>query len=352
MATIMRLRTLSAAFLGAALASAQTSSPDDLLPGSHFKRFRALAAAHSPDDAEGLYLNATVKQLWGSLDDAEKLAERAIAANPKEARYHYRLAVVSGEKAQKASVIHQIGLARKFKKEADATLAIDPNHVRTLDMMLQFYLHAPGIAGGDKAKAQTVADQLMKIDPVEGFRALVTLAQYDKQNDRIEGLWRKSVETRPASWEAHMDLAGWCANQKKLDEAERHAREAIRIHPDRAAAYGLLAAVLVHQDKWNDLDTTLIQAEKSDPDNLVPYYRAANNCLARKVELPRAEHYFRKYLSQEPEPEGSPSLAATHWRLGLLLEQANRKPEAIAELQSAIKLDPNSPAKTDLKRLK
>ena len=86
----------------------------------------------TPDDPETLYLNAAVKQIWGDLDAAEKLAERAVAANPKEARYHYRLAMISGEKAQKASVIHQLGLARRFKKEAEATLALDPNHVRAL----------------------------------------------------------------------------------------------------------------------------------------------------------------------------------------------------------------------------
>jgi tetratricopeptide (TPR) repeat protein len=343
-------RAILAALLAAALLPAQ-GSPDDLLPGNHFKRFRALAAAHTANDAEGLYLNATVKQLWDALDDAEKLAERAVAANPKDARYHYRLAVIAGEKAQRASVIHQLGLARKFKKEADATLALDPNHIRTLDMTMEFYLHAPGVIGGDKAKAHAVAEQLMKIDPVEGYRAQMTLARFDKQEDRIEGLLRKSVEVSPASFEAHMDVGGWCANHAKFDEAERHAREAIKIHPDRAAAYGLLAAVMVHQDKWPELDPLLAQAEKADPDNLLPYYRAANNCLARKVELPRAERYFRKYLTQEPEPT-TPTHALVHWRLALVLEQQSRKPEAIAELQAALKLDPNSPAKADLKHLK
>ena len=92
------------------------------------------------------------------------------------------------------------------------------------------------------------------------------------------------------------------------------------------------------------------EGEKADTDNLIPYYRAANNCLARKVELPRAERYFRKYLSQEPEAE-APNHAAAHWRLGLVLEQEGRKPDAIAELQAAAKMDTNSPAKVDLKRL-
>jgi tetratricopeptide (TPR) repeat protein len=217
--------------------------------------------------------------------------------------------------------------------------------------MIGFHLQAPSVIGGDKAKARAFAERLMKIDPVEGYDAQVALARFDKQEDRVEGLLRKAVEARPASYDARMNLGNWCGNHKKFAEGESNAREAVRLHPDRAAPYGLLAAVLVHQDKWTDLDAVLAQAEKADPDNLWPYFRAANNCLARKVELPRAERYLRKFLTQEPEPH-TPSLATAHWRLGLVLEQQGRKPEAIAELQQAVKLDVNSPAKADLKRLK
>lgn len=341
---------IGAAALAATLLSAQPSG-QDLIDGGHFKRLRALVATRNPNDPETLILTAAVKHIWGDLDAAEELAERAVAADPKNARYHFRMAMIEGEKAQKASVIHQLGLARRFRKEAEATLALDPNHVRALHFMIDFYMQAPGIVGGDKAKALAFADRLMKIDPAEGYRAQATLARYDKQAGSIEELLRKAVEVRPANYDARMALGDWCASHKQFEEAERHAREAVRLRPDRALPYGLLAAVLVHQDKWADLDAALPQAEKADPDNLLPYFRAANNCLTRKVELPRAERYFRKYLTQEPEPR-QPSLAVAHWRLGLTLEQQGRKPEAIAELQQAVKLDANSPAKADLKRLK
>jgi hypothetical protein len=74
-------------------------------------------------------------------------------------------------------------------------------------------------------------------------------------------------------------------------------------------------------------------------------------------DLPRAERYFRKYLTQEPEG-GSPPLAACHWRLGQLLEKLGKKDEAIKEIQMGIDLKPGldkqnlEVAKKDLKRLK
>src|ERR1051325_9330761 len=134
----------------ASVLTAQTPvSPRDLIEGDHWKRARIYLESHPGTDAETLYLTATVKQAFGDLEAAEKLAERAVAANPKEAEYHYRLSDITGQKAQKASVFHQIGLGRTFKKECDAALSLNPNHVGALFNMMEFHLHAPGVIGGD-----------------------------------------------------------------------------------------------------------------------------------------------------------------------------------------------------------
>ena len=68
-------------------------------------------------------------------------------------------------------------------------------------------------------------------------------------------------------------------------------------------------------------------------------------------DFPRAEGYARKYLSQEPEGE-EPDTADAHRLLGLVFEKEGRKPEARAEIQTALRLRPNfKAAKDDLKRL-
>src|SRR6266496_231048 len=96
-------RTLTILLAGAATLAAQAPgqmSPRELIEGGHFKRAHAMMEGRTGSDAETLYLMATIKQAYGDLDAAEKLAERAVAANPKNAEYHYRLAEISGEKAQ------------------------------------------------------------------------------------------------------------------------------------------------------------------------------------------------------------------------------------------------------------
>ena len=346
----MGLRGLVVAMLATAAVLGAQPTPQELIDGQHFKGLRALTATRDPNLAETVYLNAAIQQLWGNLDEAERLAEKAVAMEPRDVRYHYRLAMIEGEKARKGGMLRGLGQARRFKKEVDLTVALDPNHIRALHTLVAFNLEAPSIVGGDKAQARAMAERLMKIDVVENYRALITIAKAEKHEDRIEGYARKAVAEHPESYEAHLLLGNWCAEQKKWDEAEREARAAIPIHPDRAAPYTLLGAALAWASNWNELEATLATAEKANAEDLTPYYRAGVECLARRLELPRAERYLRKYLTQEAEPR-SPSLAMAHWKLGLVLEQQGRKAEAVAELQAAVKLDPASAAKADLKRV-
>src|ERR1035441_6852500 len=85
-------------------------TPQELIDGQHFKRLRALTATLDPKAAETVYLNAAIQQLWGNLDEAEKLAPQAVAMDPKDVRFHYRLAMIEGEKARRAGILK--GLVR------------------------------------------------------------------------------------------------------------------------------------------------------------------------------------------------------------------------------------------------
>jgi len=139
--------------------------------------------------------------------------------------------------------------------------------------------------------------------------------------------------------------------QKKYDLAEKYADESLQLNDGRVEPYTVLAQVYANEQRWNDLDAIVAKSEKYVPDSFGAHYQAARILLAIGKDLPRAERYFRKYLTMEPEGE-QPPWAGAHWRLGLVLEKEGRKAEAIAELQQALQLAPDyKPAKDDLKRL-
>jgi len=244
-------------------------------------------------------------------------------------------------------------LLRSFKRENDAALAIDPRNYNALHSYMEFYLGAPGIAGGSKSKANEMADRIVAIDAAKGNIAKGEIALHEKQFDLVLGFYQKAVDADPKSYDALTALAGIYISEKwrDLSKAESYAQKAISMDPARALGYGILAQAKVWGEKWSELDQVIVQGEKAVPDDLIYYYRAGRALLNSGKDNARAERYFRKYLSQEPEGN-TPSLAAGHWQLGLALEKLGRKQDAIAELQAAVKMDPQlKPARNDLKRL-
>ena len=314
---------------------------------------RAAAAAAQRTDAGSLAVLARVRALEGRYDEAVALAERAVKAAPGSADAHYALSEAHGLAARSAGVLKSLGAGKAFKREAEAALAIDPRHVESMLALLEFHRMAPGIVGGDKKKRPALLDQLTAADPVRGWGMRAQDALRDRDTARAEQCWRKAVEADPASARAKVALAAWLAQgQRDLPLAEKLAAEAAELEPWRIASWQLLAGIQAFGKRWAELDATLARSEVAMEGRRDAWYAAGRQLVTDKAEPARAERYLRHYLGAEPEP-AAPAPAAARWRLGLALEQQARKAEAIAELQTAVKLDPKfDPAKKDLKRLK
>ena len=332
----------------------------DLAEHGHWKRLKAQVeprAAANPNDAEAQWLLSRVRLAFRDPEGALAPAEKAVALDGKNVEYRWQLAQVVGELASNASVFKQLGLAKRFKREAEAALALNSKHTASLTGLMEFYYRAPGIAGGDKKKAEAIPNHIMAINQVDGYIARVRLmGRMDPppQPAQIEQVWVQAVQADPSRYEPHINLASIYASgaTPRWDLAEKEALTAKRMEPDRTAPYSVLAAVYATAERWAELEAILTEAEKKIPDNLSPYLRASGALLAAGKDLPRAERYARKYLTQEPEPNAS-THAVAHWRVGLILEKQGRKPEAIAALQLATKMDPKfEQAQKDLKRLR
>jgi tetratricopeptide (TPR) repeat protein len=350
-------RVATAGLLACVAVWANDASPEALMEAGHWKRARAIAETRyraNGNNAPALYVLARIKQASGDLDGALPMAEKLVQLDAKNADYRYLLAGVYGQKAERASIFSQMGLARRFKKEAEAAIQLDPKHIEARMGLIEFYMQAPGIAGGDKARARQLADEITKIDAARGYLAQAVIARREKRDAELEGLYKKAVEANPKSYTALMTLANFYASeaQKKYDLSEKLARDAQKLDAERISAYSLLAGLFAFRERWQDLDAVLALGEKNVPDNLAPYYNAGRTLLGSEKDLPRAERYFRKYLTVEPEPT-APQHAHAHWRLGNVYEKMGRKAEAVASLETALRLKPDlEEAKKDLKRLK
>jgi len=310
--------------------------------------------AANPRDAQAVCLLSRIKLAFGDLDGALKPAQQAVALEDGNSNYHFQLAQVYGEMADRANMFAAAGLARKFKSELDASLAREPKNLDALDALMQYSFQAPGIMGGDKGKARAIAEKLVQLSPVRGYLAQAELAREAKDFAKVEEFLLKAVQADAKNYEAQTALAGFYTqpSHRNTESAGEHAREAVQLDPARARGYSILAKVLALERRWSELDAVLSAADKGVPDDLAPYFQAANALLETQVELKRGEAYVRKYLGQEPEGE-EPDAAHAHRLLGLILEKQGRSAEAVSELETAVQMNPRfKEAKEDLKRVK
>jgi tetratricopeptide (TPR) repeat protein len=329
-------------------------TPQDLIAHGHWKRARAELEARlreQPTDGETLYLMAKVKLAFGDPDAALSLSRRASEAKPDNVEYRYEVSEAYGTLARHGGVFHRLRMARAFRREAEAVLAYDPRNPDALEALAEYYHEAPGFIGGDRAKARELVNRLIQLIPVRGYLLKALLATEESATDEAEAAHLSAVAAAPESYAAHAQLAAFSFLHRRIERVETEARIALRIAPDRAQAYTLLAEVYADEKRWADLEEILEAAQRSTPEDREPFYGAGRALLLSNTDLARAEAYFRLYLAQEPEGE-APSLAHGHWSLGLVLEKQGHRPEALEELRLAVRLGPDlGGAEKDLKRL-
>lgn len=335
----------------------EDEAAEKLKEAGHWKRLRAMEEPKvkaNPGDAEASYYLGRAKSELGDLPEALALAEKAVASNPNDARYHLLVADVSIAMAQNAGIFKGMGLARRYREEAEKALALDGRYVEARESLMEFYFEAPGIGGGDKKKAHAQADEIGKIDAVRGWLAQAWLSAKEKNEEKEVEFYQKALAAGPRDGRVLRAAAAFYGSesQKKFDLAETYGLAAVRADENLTAPYVALATVYATAERWKDLDQILSQCEKNAPDDFGAHYQVGKVLLNSGKELARAERYFRKYLTVEPEG-GEPPLAAAHWRLGLVLEKEGKKAEAISEIEESLRLDGNfKQAKEDLKRLK
>ncbi len=327
------------------------------MDSGHWKQARILVerrARTDPEDATTAYLLSRVRLAFGELEPALDLAEKAVKLDGGAARHHFQLARVCGEMAERAGPFKQLALARRFRREAETAVALDASYLEARVGLMEYYLEAPRILGGDRRKAAEMADEIARLNVSEGYLARRRLIQDGKNGREEEVLYLKAAESDPRGYEVRILLSDFYAadGRRRLDLSERYAREALKLDPGRVEAYIRLARQYATQRRAEDLDALLASTETNVPDDLRPFFEAGQTLLEAGGDLTRAERCLRKYLTQEPEA-GAPALPFVHLRLGLVLEKEGRAAEAIAELSIALRLQPDLPeARRELERLK
>ena len=261
-----------------------------------------------PKNPEVNFLLCKVYLILDDHDNSIKYGKKAVKLDDSKSEYHLWLGRAHGTQAQKGSKLKALFRAKRAKKEFEKAVELDSTNVEARFDLMQYYVMAPGIAGGDKKKAKKEAVIIEEMDPLLGAY----------------------------SW------AAFWQQEKNLDKAETYLREAVELDTssDYRATYWL-GFVLHDQKKYHQAAEVFENLYNQHPDQTGALYQIGRTYLFAKDSLDKAERCFKQYLRIEPK-EGHPDWAAAHWRLGMVYDLQGKTDLAIAELEEALKLDPKN----------
>lgn len=274
-------------------------------------------AARASSGAIDEFAAGCVAQARSRHEEAAKHFEAATKVAPQSGAAWTMYGNAIGSFLPSAGLFAKARMAPRLREAFEKAIALDGGNLDARTGLLLFHLQAPGIAGGDKAKAREQADAIARLQPWRGVWARLQVAQATK------------------------DVAG----------AGRVLAEATVAFPDSSQPWLTLVTQQVDAGDATGAFATVERWQKTRPAMTALQFGIGRAAQGSGQQLERGEAALRAYLVGARRPS-DPPVAAAQYRLGLLLQRSGRTDEAKLAYREAIRADPAyKPAAEALARL-
>lgn len=152
------------------------------------------------------------------LDDAEDMAAQFVDDHKDNYRAYHMQANVMGAQAMD-SVFSALGYAKKAKASLQKAIEVAPDEIEVYQALMQFYIVAPSIAGGDIDEAKKLADKITQMDVLEGKFATATIYAADDKAAQAKAMLIELSEQPEFETRARYELGQLHINEEEYDDA-------------------------------------------------------------------------------------------------------------------------------------
>lgn len=301
--------TISAAALLGLLFCADAGAANEYSPLLRAKKFveaekmANTRLAQEPSNADALVAKVTAILGAGPasrFDEAVKLGEQCVAAHPQQSDCHLAFGNALGAKAMNAGIISAMGSAGTIRDAFKKAVELDPHNSDARFSLLEYYMQAPALVGGGKAKAQALVTQTSAVNPEAGK---LMLAQLDLADGQVAKAEATLLAVQPGNddmvADRQRDLLASLGHRyladKKYADSERVFRIVQKRFPDSEMGLYGLARVLQEQGRYREAIAGFEQA-LAVLDQANVHYRIGQSALALNDKA-RAATEFAKALS-------------------------------------------------------
>ena len=239
------------------------------------------------------------------VEQAYETALRWHEAEPTNAQAAYWVGSTAGQMAMRSGMFKAMGFAKESRKGLEQAVELDPKNVEAQFALMQFYVMAPGMMGGDAEEAATIAQRIAALSQVDGLRAQAQLRASDK------------------------DTEGYL----------RGNREALALSPAHRDALGVVVGDLLGKSDFDAAKALIDKARAAEPQSVSVRYQYAKWAAMSGEELEAGLAEIDSLIALAHYPDRF-SLPGAHFRRAQLLAKLGRKPDAIAAYEAALAIEP------------
>ena len=250
-------------------------------------------------------------------DKAVEAMEKAVQMEPSNAMYHLWLGRAYGARAENRFVLRAYSDAKRVLKEFQKARELDAGDIGIRFDLLEFYVQANGLVGGDEEKAWAEAEAIAMLDPAIGFTARATIYERKEKWNLAEKEYRNGIEEYPRNSNLQKDLAQFLFNRGNYKEALETVEKSLELNSQSKQARFLEAASRV---------------------NLI------------RLDVEKAEKNMRE-LAGSPLGDDDPAREDVYYWQGVLYDLTGNRTKARDTLEKALQVNPaHETAKEYLKK--
>jgi tetratricopeptide (TPR) repeat protein len=257
-------------------------------------------AASPKDEAAVWVLANVVASDGGKRDKAIASAEACVKAAPESAKCHHALGRLYGSAATSVSLMEGIKYASRIKSEFAKAVELDPKNFDARRDLNQFYLQAPGIAGGSVRKAIENCEAHGKLNTAQGQLLRAEVHIYEKEFDKAEALLSAvkpagdlvASRTLPQGW---ISLGLAMVNEKQAAKAQSLFERQLAIDMNNAMLHFALGRAQLENQAVDAAIASMERALQIDG-KLSAHYRLGIAYQA-KGEKTKAISAFQQFLT-------------------------------------------------------
>jgi tetratricopeptide (TPR) repeat protein len=266
---------------------------------------QARAKAQPDDDQAAVALAmAAVDDNDGARLEAAVPALQACVEKRPQAVCSYALGRVYGQQAMSASVFKMPGLASKTKEQFAKAVELDPALYEARVGLTQFYLMAPGFAGGSVAKAKELAADAQARQPEQAklLRALLAMNDKDWTTAERELASVKAGDDRTVARELRGNwsrLGFEFMEQKNLPKARGIFEALQKDYPTHAAGPYGLGRVLTEMGQAEEAVKALERARTLEGAERMPIDHRLAQALLAKGDKASAKAALERFVQNK-----------------------------------------------------